>query len=267
MNNPPLQPWARGPFELIRHANEHLKVGGDIDRRIAVIGFDNAIEVCIDVFINLHPRLRDGVKLTKEEVIKATQNYHTKIEFLDKYIESQKLSVTIPMNTIVWYHQLRNELYHSGNGMVPEIHVLEGSRSAAITVFNALFKVDISTMLGVKPFKPSKLSEPIPFTKQNDEMEFLRLYVEFERALENSLQSFSSTLDPRQLTVSQMWEEYKQYESTAKEWDLGVQLAMDVRNRIAHGEIDDIKPVDINETFLDLIEITDYIETSGKKAE
>ena len=151
--------------------------------------------------------------------------------------------------------------------MVPEIHVLEGSRSTAITVFNALFKVDISTMLGVKPFKPSKLSEPIPFTKQNDEMEFLRLYVEFERALENSLQSFSSTLDPRQLTVSQMWEEYKQYESASKEWDLGVQLAMDVRNRIAHGEIDDIKPVDINETFLDLIEITGYIETSGKKAE
>ena len=151
--------------------------------------------------------------------------------------------------------------------MVPETHVLEGSRSAAITVFNALFKVDISTMLGVMPFKPSKLSEPIPFTKQNDEMEFLRLYVEFERALEKSLQSFSSTLDPHQRTVSQMWEEYKQYVSTSQEWDLDVQLIMDVRNRVAHGEINDIRPEDIDETFLDLIEITDYIETSGKKAE
>ena len=151
--------------------------------------------------------------------------------------------------------------------MVPETHVLEGSRSAAITVFNALFKEDISTMLGEKPFKPSKLSEPIPFTKQNDEMEFLRLYVEFERALEKSLQSFSSALDPRQRTVSQMWEEYKQYVSTSQEYDVDVQIIMDVRNRVAHGEINDIRPEDIDETFMDLLEITDYIETSGKKAE
>ena len=31
--------------------------------------------------------------------------------------------------------------------MVPEMHVLEGARSAAIAVFNALFKADITTML------------------------------------------------------------------------------------------------------------------------
>lgn len=264
MNNLSLQPWAYGPFELIRHANGHLQAGGDIDRRIAIIGFDNAIEVCIDVFINLHPKLRDGVELTREEVEKAGRNYHSKIEFLDKYIESQELSVTIPIEAIVWYHQLRNELYHSGNGMVPEIHVLEGSRSAAITVFHALFKVDISTMLGEKPFKPSKLIEPIPFNAQNDEMEFLRLFIEFERALENSLQSFSSTLDPRRRSARMMWEEYKQYVSTATEWDKTVQRISDVRNHVAHGQTSDIGPDDILDAYLNLMEIIDTIKMSEK---
>ncbi len=265
MSNPPLQPWARGPFELIRHANEHLQAGGDTDRRVAIIGFDNAIEVCIDVFIRLHPKLRDGVELTKEEVEKATRNYHTKIEFLDKYMESQKLSVAVPIEAIVWYHQLRNELYHSGNGMVPEIHVLEGARSAAITVFHALFKVDILTMLGEKPIKPSKPSEPIPYIAQNDEMEFLRLFIEFERALENSLQSFSSKLDPRRRTVRQMWEEYKQFVNTPKEWDKAIQRIVDVRNRVAHGLTGDIRSDDIVEAYLNLMEIIDTIKTSGKK--
>jgi hypothetical protein len=44
-------PWLHGPLELIKHANGHLLADGDTDRRIALIGFDNAIEVCIDVFL------------------------------------------------------------------------------------------------------------------------------------------------------------------------------------------------------------------------
>ena len=40
-----IPPWAKGPFELLRHAYEHLQKGDDNDRRIALIGFDNAIEV------------------------------------------------------------------------------------------------------------------------------------------------------------------------------------------------------------------------------
>lgn len=45
MKSDDLKPWMRGPFELIRHADRHLKANGDTDRRIALIGFDNAIEI------------------------------------------------------------------------------------------------------------------------------------------------------------------------------------------------------------------------------
>jgi hypothetical protein len=53
MNN--LPPWADGPFELIVHAEMHLRKGEDFDRRIALISFDNSIEVSITTYLTLHP--------------------------------------------------------------------------------------------------------------------------------------------------------------------------------------------------------------------
>ncbi len=88
-----LLPRARGPYELLRHAYEHLRKGDDTDRRIALIGFDNGIEVSIDVFLRLHPRLRNGYEISKEDQVKARQNHHMKIEFLDKYVQDKKLTL------------------------------------------------------------------------------------------------------------------------------------------------------------------------------
>ena len=51
----PLPPWANGPFELLVHAEEHLRAGDDFDRRIALIGFDNAIEITIAAYLSLKP--------------------------------------------------------------------------------------------------------------------------------------------------------------------------------------------------------------------
>jgi hypothetical protein len=47
---------------------EHLNDGGDTDRRIALIGFDNATEVCVDVFIRLPPKLRNNYEIKREDV-------------------------------------------------------------------------------------------------------------------------------------------------------------------------------------------------------
>lgn len=57
-------PWALGPFELIQHAEGHFQQNGDFDRRIALIGFDNAIEVSIETFLTLPPAIRRDFLLT-----------------------------------------------------------------------------------------------------------------------------------------------------------------------------------------------------------
>lgn len=154
-----LPPWAQGPFEIIHHANEHLNLAGDTDRRIALIGFDNSVEICIDVFLTLHPKARGGIEIPNEEVDKARRNFHTKLEFFYKYANDKKIAVEIPIEDLIWYHQLRNQLYHSGNGLVPEESALRGAQAAALLVFKTLFNVDVATTGASKEKSPIKVSD------------------------------------------------------------------------------------------------------------
>lgn len=63
-----LKPWAWGPFEVLLHAELHYRVGEDFDRRIAMIGFDNAIEVAITTYLTLHPMQRGNRTYPKADV-------------------------------------------------------------------------------------------------------------------------------------------------------------------------------------------------------
>jgi hypothetical protein len=146
--NSQLPPWVQGPFELINHANDHLNRDGDIDRRMALIGFDNAIEVCIDVYLNLPQVIRDDIQVTRVEAEKAKNNFYLKADFLKRLFSEKNIPDSLPYNEIIWYHKLRNELYHSGNGMVPEVNALKGAKAAALLIFNALFDIDISSRFG-----------------------------------------------------------------------------------------------------------------------
>ena len=51
-------PWTDGPRELIQHAVDHLALGGDFDRRIAMISVDNAVELTIKTYLGLPERAR-----------------------------------------------------------------------------------------------------------------------------------------------------------------------------------------------------------------
>ena len=56
-----LKRWAIGPYELLRHADQHRHDGGDFDRRMALFSFDNAIVLAIRTYLTLPPSQRaDG---------------------------------------------------------------------------------------------------------------------------------------------------------------------------------------------------------------
>ena len=216
--------------------------GGDTDRRLALIGFDNAIEVCIDTFIRLHPKLRSGFEISREDSERARRNYHTKIEFLDTYISRIPGIAPMPVTSIVWYHQLRNELYHSGNGMVPETHVVEGSRDTALRVFEALFRVDARVMLG----RPSRLDTDsrsgayVP--TENLEMEFLRIFIAFEEALRNFLGAQGVGQIGAARSVAELWLSSSTYHLSGGDSDRLVRSAINARNRISHGHSLGLEP-------------------------
>jgi hypothetical protein len=255
------KPWVRGALELIRHADGHLQNAGDTDRRIALIGFDNAIEVCIDIFIKLHPKLRSGMQIKNEDKEKALRNYHSKIEFLDEFVASQNASLDVPIEVIVWYHSLRNELYHSGNGMVPELHVVEGAKAAAYAVFKALFEIDAAPVAAGEGAKPRGV-ESVPYLGQSDVMEFLRIFIDFERSLQIAIQRQHPEANTRQ-PLSQLWRLYRAQNQILASWDATVHKAMNIRNYTAHGQDLRIADDELIALALELSDIGDVLRKRG----
>lgn len=136
-----LKPWANGPFELIIHGELHRLGGDDFDRRMALISFDNAIEVAITTYLTLNPIQRGGRQYSSADVEQWLASYHTKLGFLESECSQRQISMRMDKATIIWYHDIRNDQYHGGSPNIPRGDALEGIRSAALWIFSLLFDV------------------------------------------------------------------------------------------------------------------------------
>ena len=136
-----LPPWANGPFELMVHAESHLRGTDDFDRRIALISFDNAIEVAITTYLTLNPVQRGGRSYPRINVDTWMRNYHTKLDFFEKEIGTRNITWSVEKSHIIWVHDHRNEQYHGGLKGIPEVNTLRIARTAALWVFAVLFDV------------------------------------------------------------------------------------------------------------------------------
>ena len=137
----PMPPWTTGPFELLVHAQGHLAAGEDFDRRIALISFDNAIEVAIATYLTLNPLQRAGRTYQRADVERWLSNYPSKLDFLEAELAERKLPWTVEKSHIGWAHDHRNEQYHGGLKGTPEKRVLAVIREAALWVFSLLYDV------------------------------------------------------------------------------------------------------------------------------
>lgn len=143
-----LTPWALGPFEILLHAEMHYRNGEVFDRRIAIVGFDNSIEVSIHTYLSLHPIQRQGRQYAKEDCERWLENFHTKIEFFEVEIHARRLTMVCDKAQFIWYHDVRNGQYHVGGATIPQARELDGIRTAAIWVFGILFDVtDVEALL------------------------------------------------------------------------------------------------------------------------
>lgn len=143
-----LKPWTKAAFELIIHAELHLRDGGDFDRRMAHIGFDNAIEVAITTYLNLHPIQRGNRIYKREDINRWMSNYHTKLEFLQEEASAQGWSLRVPNDEVAFYHDIRNGQYHAGGPGIPESDHLAALRIASLDTFAMLFNVsDVEQVL------------------------------------------------------------------------------------------------------------------------
>jgi len=143
-----LKPWAARPFELIYHAEIHYRRGSDYDRRLALISFDNSIEVSITTYLSLKPIQRGNRQYDNKDLEKWMNNFHSKIDFYLLEIQKRGLPEHKAKAEIVWYHDQRNEQYHGGGFGVPELDTLDAIRQVALWVFSVLFETaDVETKL------------------------------------------------------------------------------------------------------------------------
>ncbi|MGX4675625.1 hypothetical protein ACWCIB_02025 [SAR92 clade bacterium H246] len=153
-----LKPWKRRPFELIYHAETHYKLGRDYDRRLALISFDNSIEISINVYLSLKPYQRGGLEYKKSDVEKWQNNFYSLLDFWKLELQHRDLPIYIDNETLCWFHEQRNEQYHGSSLGIPEIETVAEIRDAALWIFSVLFN---------EPNAAMRLEQAI--AKQNEE--------------------------------------------------------------------------------------------------
>ncbi|ALZ06983.1 hypothetical protein CF342_06325 [Pseudomonas aeruginosa] len=165
-----LKPWAYGPFEVLLHAETHYRIGEDLDRRVAMIGFDNAIEVAITTYLNLHPMQRGNRTYPKVDVERWLNNFHTKAEFFFIECGTRSITANAKQDEVIWFHDVRNGQYHVGGATVPQRRELDGVRAAALEVFSVLFdEPDVMSLLAEYLAEMSPLPPP-PRSDEHDRL-------------------------------------------------------------------------------------------------
>jgi hypothetical protein len=158
-------PWASGSAEILKHGLELLKKDTDSNRRLAMISIDNAVELMVKTYLGL-PKRVTGLQISRSEYQEFAENFTKLLDALEKYANS-KLG-GIDLGEIEWYHRLRNQLYHQGNGLTVERDKVEVYAELANVLFENLFGF--------------RLVEP-----QNDDTvllgEFMQAWVNFEKTL------------------------------------------------------------------------------------
>ena len=159
-----LEPWIYSPLELIKHAEEHQQANGDFDKHMALIGYDNAIEVSLSTYLQLHPTQRRGIAYATEQVKKWLINYHSLLEFFfEEFMKTSGQSPLIAKQTVIHYHNLRNNLYHEGRNFVPTERDIQGARSAALYIFSTLFNVNGEELLKCLPPLHTSITKKFTF--------------------------------------------------------------------------------------------------------
>jgi hypothetical protein len=130
------QPWANGPGEILRHGIDLLRKDTDTNRRLAMISIDNAVELMVKTYLGLPKRIT-GLAITRREFQEIGERFTELLDALEKHAPD-KLD-GIDLGNIEWYHRLRNELYHQGNGLTVERDKVEIYAEVANVLFKNIF--------------------------------------------------------------------------------------------------------------------------------
>lgn len=145
-------PWQAGPAEMVNYALELMEKKGDIDSRISFLLFDVAVETTFKTYLLLPE------SITKTRIPFADRKKHATGTFHD-LIKGIKRCTNLVSGSdlahIEFYHDIRNRLYHQGDGITVAQKDLKGYSQLATKVLRKLLKVDLSGKTSLLPTKSS----------------------------------------------------------------------------------------------------------------
>lgn len=214
-----LPPWASGPAEILQHGLDLLGKDSDCNRRLAMISIDNSVELMIKTYLGL-PKRVNGLKISRAEYEEFTESFPKLLDALEKY-RASKLG-SLDLGEIEWYHRLRNQLYHQGNGLTVERAKVEVYGQLAAALFESLFDV--------KPMMPTDDTYYLL-------AEFIRAWSDFERAADDlsSIYYFDENARPR-TTLNYAGELHHNGYLSKPEYQ-EIKELWAVRNQVVHGNM------------------------------
>jgi hypothetical protein len=162
-----VKPWAEGPLELLKHAAQHLSLGSEFDNRIAMISIDNSVELMIRTYLNLPSRITRIKGPSRKELSEVSQSFPLLLDAIERFAPDK--IVGIELGDIEYYHRIRNQLYHDGNGVTVSKERVQAYSEIGKGLFLGLFGTEIEDSLE---------EEPIEMLGS-----FIRLWTELDHAL------------------------------------------------------------------------------------
>lgn len=135
------KPWISGPRELLVHGIQHLEQDTGFDNRIAMISIDNSVELMIKTYLGLPKRITNIGGLSRKRFEEIISTFPNLLDGLEEF-GSEKLS-GVELGDIEWFHRLRNQLYHDGNGITVEKEKVETYAEIAKILFENLFGIQV----------------------------------------------------------------------------------------------------------------------------
>lgn len=136
-----LPPWATGPGEILQHGLELLDKDSDTNRQLAIISIDNAVELMLKTYLGLPKRITK-LTITRKEYAEISETFPRLLDAAEKYALEKIRGISL--GEIEWYHRLRNQLYHEGNGLTVEREKAEVYGELAKLLFKSLFDIDLA---------------------------------------------------------------------------------------------------------------------------
>ncbi len=161
----PEPPWASGPREILQHGLMLLADDTDTNRRLAMLSIDNAVELMMKTYLGL-PKRVTGLSISRSRYREICDSFPTLLDAMEEHASGRLQGVDL--GEIEWYHRLRNQLYHQGNGLTVERRKVEVYAELAKILSRNLFDHDPT------------LDGPPPSDQLGD---FLVAWYELEKAL------------------------------------------------------------------------------------